>query len=129
MKKWKYTLRRIFNPKTKSSMDDVTYARELVEIIHYIVDKVEKEFKLYQDLIPKMKEYFCYNEPEKLTIEEREKIIVEMLKLLKVNSGSANLKFLDSSYSMAFGKKNGRIIEQFKIINQSVTGLYGRIEL
>ena len=76
-----------------------------------------------------MKEYFCYNDQEKLTIEEREKVIIEMLKLLKLNSSTANLKFLDSSYSMAFGKKNDRIIEQPKIINQSVTGLYRRIEL
>ena len=129
MQKWKYTLRRIFDSKTKSSIDDVSYSTQLNEIIHYIVDKVEKEYKLYQDLIPKMKEYFCYNDQEKLTIEEREKVIIEMLKLLKLNSSTANLKFLDSSYSMAFGKKNDRIIEQPKIINQSVTGLYRRIEL
>ena len=63
---------------------------------------------------------------ENVNIEIKEKIIIEMLNLLKCNSKNANMKFLDDKYSIAFGKKNGRIIEHAIIINKSVTGLRTR---
>ena len=44
-----------------------------------------------------------------------------MLKLLSVNSGNANLKFL--GYSSALGK-NGRSINNAKIIKPSITGIW-----
>lgn len=128
MKEWKYTLKRIFDPKRTKLIDDVSYAKQLCEILKYIIDKVEKEYLLYQDLIPKMKEYFHYKNMEILTTEEREKSIIELLKLLNCNSTNANLKFLNDSYSSAFGKKNDRIISETKIVHTSVTGIYRRIE-
>ena len=57
-------------------------------------------------------------------MEEKEIIIKQMFNLLKTNSLTANLKSLNSKYSMAFGKKNGRNISNATIINKSVTGIY-----
>lgn len=120
---WKYTLCRLLHNK-KEMIDDVKYDEQLGQIIKYMIDKIEREYVLYQDLVNDMKEFFCYEDLDMLTIELKEKIIIEMLKLLKVTSGTANLKFLNSTYSMAFGKKNGRTIENCQIINKSITGIY-----
>ena len=75
-----------------------------------------------------MKEYLHYDNPNELSVEEREKAIVEMFKLLSCNSLCANLKVLNKNYSMAFGKKHGRTIEDVTIINISPSGLYRRVE-
>ena len=77
---------------------------------------------LYQNLLDQMKEMFKINSTEKLNTEDKEKVILEMFKLLKCNSACANFKFLNES--IAFGKKNGRIINDGIIINQSATGLW-----
>lgn len=128
MKRWGKSLCRLFEPKRVKLVDDVTYSEHLNEIIRYIIDKVEQEYVLYQNLVSDMKNIFHYTNPNELSIEEREKGIVEMFKLLSCNSLCANLKVLNKDYSMAFGKKNGRIISNAKIINISPSGLYRRIE-
>lgn len=120
---WKYTLYRLLHHK-KELIDDMKYDEQLGEIIKYMIDKIEKEYVLYQNLVNDMKKFFCYDNLNDLTIELKEKIIIEMLKLLKTNSETANLKFLDSTYSMAFGKKHGKTVENCQIINKSVTGIY-----
>ena len=134
--KWKYTLSRLlknqrFSPKYLSKKIDCQeseleniYNKELSDIIIYIVNKVEKEYELYKNLVPDMKEMFKINNIELLTMEEKEIIIKQMLNLLKTNSLNANLKILNSKYSIAFGKKNGRTISHATIINKSVTGIY-----
>ena len=53
-------------------------------------------------------------------------IIVELLKLLKCNSANANFKFLNDKFSTAFGKKNGRIIENVIIKSNSYTGIWSK---
>ena len=121
MIKWKLTLVRLFNGK-KEIIDNATYNENLEEIIEYIVSKIEKEYILYQNLLDQMKEMFKINSTEKLNPEDKEKVILEMFKLLKCNSACANFKFLNES--IAFGKKNGRIINDGIIINQSATGLW-----
>mgnify|MGYP002561606529 FL=1 len=121
MKKWKTTLMRLFNNK-KEIIDDTLYNENLEDILKYIMFKIEKEFVLYQNLLDEMKEIFKINQEEKLNIEDKEKAILEMFKLLKFNSSTANLKFLNSS--IAFGKKHNRIINHSIIINQSTTGLW-----
>ena len=45
------------------------------------------------------------------------------MKLLKCNSQNANFKFLSPNFSSAFGKKNGRTIENCIIYNKSKTGI------
>ena len=112
---------RLFNNK-KEIIDDTLYNENLEDILKYIMFKIEKEFVLYQNLLDEMKEIFKINQEEKLNIEDKEKAILEMFKLLKFNSSTANLKFLNSS--IAFGKKHSRIINHSIIINQSTTGLW-----
>ena len=121
MKKWKTTLLRLFNTK-KEIIDDITYNENLEEILKYIVLKIEKEYVLYQNLLDEMKRMFKINQETKLNIEDKEKAIIETFKLLKCNSTCANLKFLNAS--SAFGKKDKRLIQHGKIINQSTTGLW-----
>ena len=65
---------------------------------------------------------FKINSAEKLNVEDKEKAIIEMFKLLKCNSACANLKFLNAS--SFYGRKEKRIIQHGFIINQSATGLW-----
>lgn len=122
MKNFKLMLNRLLN-KRNNCIDDINYNLKLGEFIKYIVFKVDSDYKLYSNLLDDMKMMFCIDNLEFLTLEQKEKVIIEMLHLLKVNSVNANLKFLNSSYSSAFGKKNDRTIEHAIIINRSVTGL------
>lgn len=117
--KWKYTLNRLFN--NISNIEDDLYNKQLIEIINYVINKIEKEYMLYQNLVPELKGYLT--DLENISIENKEKVLLELFKLLKFNSATANLKFLNSNASIAFGKKNDRIIEHAIIINKSVTGL------
>ncbi len=126
MRHYKLMLSRLLNGR-KKLIDDAVYSRYLSDFIDLIINKVEKEYVLYQNLVSDMKIMFSIKDEEvKLEIEAKEKVIIQLLKLLKCDSDTANLKFLDNSYSMAFGKKNGRIIDHATIINKSVTGLRSR---
>ena len=137
LNKWKYTLSKLLNnqrfypdalaQKLNISENEIDkkYSEDLSEIILYIVEKVKKEYKLYENLIPNMEEMFKTNNINTLETSEKEIIIKQMFNLLKPNSLTANLKQLNSKYSMAFGKKHNRIISHMKIINKSVTGIYG----
>ena len=137
LNKWKYTLSKLLNNQkfypdalaqklnVSENEIDKKYSEDLSEIILYIVEKVKKEYKLYENLIPNMEEMFKINNIDDLTVEQKEIIIKQMFNLLKPNSLTANLKQLNSKYSMAFGKKHNRIISHMKIINKSVTGIYG----
>lgn len=123
-KMWKYTLNRLLNQRGK--VDEVTYGRQLEEIIEYIIEKIEKKYVLYQNLLEEMREGFRLDSMNGLTREEKEKIVREMFRLLKCNSQSANLDFLKAkgkNMATAFGRKDKRIIEHAKIYYQSVTGL------
>ncbi len=121
---WKYTLNKVLNGQKNDNLSDEQYNKQLSEIVIYIVDRIQKEYKLYNDLVDKMKNYFKYDNISKLTTDEKEIIIKQMFKLLKFNPEQANLKSLNSELSTAFGKKNQRIISHATIIYKSVTGLY-----
>lgn len=120
MRKYKDTLERLFN-KNQKVINDIIYEKNLTTLIGYIVSKIEEEYELYKNLVPELTVILADNKG--MTLENKEKLIIELLKLLKCNSVNANLKFLNEKYSMAFGKKNGRIIENFTNINKSVTGI------
>ena len=123
--KWKYTLNRLFNNKTKG-IENALYNEQLNELFNYIINKIEKEYKLYCNLLPILKSYINTNTLNDISINNKEKIILELFKLLKFNSSCANLKTLDSQASSAFGKKNKKIISNATIIYKSVTGLKER---
>ena len=109
---------------SKYRLDDDMYNECLTDIINYIVYKIDNEYILYQNLLEQIR-YIIEN--DLTNIELKEKFIKEMLKLLKCDSVNANLKFINSSYSMAFGKKNDRIIKYFNLIETSPTGIYTKI--
>ncbi|MCI9585036.1 MAG: type II CRISPR RNA-guided endonuclease Cas9 [Bacilli bacterium] len=125
LKEWKYSLNRVLNNKETDKITEEVYNKQLSEIVIYIVDKIESEYKLYNDLVPNMKNNFMIDRIDTLTVHEKEIIIVQMLRLLKFNRETANLKEFNNELSSAFGKKEKRIIEHGKIIYNSVTGLYG----
>ena len=123
--KWKYALNRLFNCN-KDLIDDELYNNYLDEIIDYVIEKIEKEYKLYSNLVNELKGYLNKDMLNEISIEIKEKTLLELFKLLKFNSACANLKLLNSQASIAFGKKHGRTIEHATIINKSVTGLRTR---
>lgn len=127
MQKWQKTLLRLYHNKAKV-IEDVEYSKDLNEIINYIINKIELKYQLYSNLVPDINNMFSTEVLENADINAKEKIIIEMLNLLKANSLTANLKFLNKSYSMAFGRKEKRIISNAKIINKSVTGLWENID-
>ena len=136
LNKWKYTLSKLLNnqkfysdalaQKLNISENEIDkkYSENLSEIVLYIVEKVKKEYKLYENLIPNMEEMFKTNHINTLETSEKEIIIKQMFNLLKPNSLTANLKQLNSKYSMAFGRKKNKTINHTIIINKSVTGIY-----
>jgi CRISPR-associated endonuclease Csn1 len=122
----KYTLFKLFNNKNYE-IEDSKYSQELSEIIKYIVDKIEKEYELFKNLITDLKLITKYNENFDFSVENKEKIIIQLTKLLNCKSDNANFKFLSDSYSSAFGKKNGRTIEHCSYVSKSVTSIHEAI--
>lgn len=121
--KYKNTLNKLFN-NSRNDIDN--YDNNLNEIIKYIVDKIEKEYVLYNNLVPELKSMINYDNLDINSTENKEKIIVELLKLLKCNSANANFKFLNDKFSSAFGKKNDRTIENVTVKSNSYTGIWSK---
>ena len=121
----KYALQKLFNNKKYEINIDV-YSKHLDEIIKYIVDKMENKYKLYNNLIDDLKNIVNYNNIEYNDIEIKENIIKQLTKLLNCKSDCANFKFIDNSYSMAYGKKNDRTITSVKINNLSTSGIHNK---
>ncbi len=122
----KYTLQKLFNDN-RLKIDDVIYSKQLDEIIKYIVDKMENKYKLFENLITDLKEMINYSNIETNDIKTKEEITKQLTKLLNCKSDNANFKFLSDKYSLAFGKKNGRIITKFKLNNISTSGVHTNI--
>jgi hypothetical protein len=122
-KNHKYALLKLFNNK-KFEIDETIYSNQLSEIIKYIVDKIEKEYDLFKNLVPELKQITKYDDNFDFSVENKEKIIIQLTKLLNCKSDNANFKFLSDSYSSAFGKKHSRTIEHCSYINKSVTSIH-----
>ena len=58
-----------------------------------------------------------------ITEEQKEKTIIELMKLLKCDDQTADFKFLNESFSSEFGRKKGRTIKNCIIYNKSKTGI------
>ena len=125
MIKYKKMLSRLLNNK-KNKIDDDNYSISLSDFIHYLIYKIEREYILYNNLVPELKNILSKDNIRIFDIEAKEKTIIQLLNLLKYNSMTANFKFLNSNYSMAFGKKHNKIIQDVEVINKSVTGIYER---
>lgn len=122
MKKHKHSLNKLIN-NVKMKIDEERYEKDLNDVIIYIVNKIDNDYLLYKNLIPELKKMINFENIDILTLEDKEKTIIELLHLLKCDSKTANFKFLNSNYSMAFGKKDKRIINSSSIYNKSVTGI------
>ncbi|HIU21966.1 MAG TPA: type II CRISPR RNA-guided endonuclease Cas9 [Candidatus Fimihabitans intestinipullorum] len=120
MMKFKNTLNRLLNQK-RDSIDDAQYTENINMLIEYMYNKIATTYKLYNNLAEQLREIIDDNKD--CSLEQKEKFVVQLLGLLKCNSVTANLKFLNDKYSMAFGKKHGRTIEHAIVYNQSVTGI------
>ncbi len=120
--KWKNTLNRLFNQKEKG-IEDLPYNNQLTEMINYVIDKIEKEYKLYFNLIPELRSYINQNTIENMDIETKEKTLLELFKLLKCNSQTANLKHLNEKASARFGRIKGKKISNATIIKKSPCGI------
>ena len=105
----------------KLDINENDYNNGLNEIINYIVNKIDKEYPLFKNLLPTLQNITNIEKLNVYSIEEKENIIKELTKMLNCKSENANLKFL--GLSTAFGKKNGKIISNAKIINKSYTGI------
>ena len=121
MKKHKKVFNEIFNKKDSNYAE---YKGELDEIITYIVDKIERDYKLFENLIPELKVIVNYKKYENFTVEEKINIIKQLTRLLNCKSDNANFKFLGEKYSSVFGRKHSKTIENTKISNFSVTGIF-----
>ncbi|MEG2379170.1 MAG: type II CRISPR RNA-guided endonuclease Cas9 [Bacilli bacterium] len=121
--KWKYSLNRLFNKKKNKNLTDETYESDLKDIILYIIEKIETKYLLYNNLIPELREVLSTEIINEKSLEDKEKIAKEITKLLNIKSECANLKFVNGKTSESFGRKNGRTISNFVVIDKSVTGI------
>lgn len=121
MKKYKYTLNKLFNKRDSDKI--INYDEDLNHIITYIVNSMDKDYKLFSNLISELKQMINYDNYNGFTIEEKEKIIKELTKLLNCKSDNANFKFLNEKYSKSLGRKNACMIDNMKLISKSLTGI------
>lgn len=119
----KLALQKLFNNNNLEINDNI-YSNMLNEIIKYIVDKIEKQYKLFGNLIFELKMMINYDNIESNNVENKENIVKQLTKLLNCKSDNANFKFLNNKFSSAFGKKHGRTIEKISLINLSASGIY-----
>lgn len=119
MIKNKFVLNKLLNQKNSEVPN---YEDGLIDIIRYIVEKIANEYFLYQSLIEKLKPKIHYNNLDDLSLEKKEKLIIQLLNLLKCNSELANLTFLDNG-SSEFGRKKNINISNGTITNKSVSGI------
>jgi len=123
MLKWKYVLNKILNnkaiPKDKS-VDEDNLLNISNEILTFLLGE-KKNYPLFQNEIEKIQNKICY---PKLSQEQIEKIIIEILKIYSCSSTNANLS--DFGLGDRMGRLSGFNIDSGTIINKSVTGLRTR---
>ena len=123
LEKWKYTLNKLLN-NHNYKVDDNKYNEELSGILIYIMEKLKKEYKLYEDIVPEIENYFKFHKVNELSIDVKENIIREFLKLLGFNNGVADFKKYGDNYPKSIGRKTKLSINHAKIINYSITGIW-----
>ncbi len=118
LKEWKYTLNRLLNKKKTNDQTIEEYDQQLEEILQYILNKLEKEYALYNSEFIKIKEKL---ENGILEMERKETVIKELLNMLKCNSQNANLK--EIGLTDRTGRKSNQTIAHAAIIHKSTTGI------
>lgn len=120
MIKYKNTLNRLLNKK-KETIDDVNYEENIKSLIEDIYNKIATTYKLYNNLAEQLRKIIDDN--RNCTLENEEKLAIQLLGLLRCNSTNADLQFLNSNYSKSFGRKKNKTVEHAIVYNQSVTGI------
>lgn len=150
-KKYKHLLNFIFNNKyPEYTNKDISYIEhkekweqefdsQINILFEKIIDKINEKYPLYNDFYNKLlvvKQSGEFNEIQlKNSNNYKEKqiskvqVIKEILKLLKCDSGNADLSLLDKNvkFSDRIGRKSSVNIDHAKLITQSVTGLKEQI--
>lgn len=121
MLKWKYSIHRLLNDKSnRKKLSDTIYMDNLKEILEELY-KMKNKYPLFTSSIQKIEDKIKVDE---LSIDDLEKIIIELLKLYHCNSVNADL----SKYGLGnrIGRLSGINITNGTIINKSCTGIKGR---
>ncbi len=121
MLKWKYSIHRLLNDKSnRKKLSDAIYMDNLKEILEELY-KMKNKYPLFTSSIQKIEDKIKVDE---LSIDDLEKIIIELLKLYHCNSVNADL----SKYGLGnrIGRLSGINITNGTIINKSCTGIKGR---
>lgn len=121
MLKWKYSIHRLLNDKSnRKKLSDAIYMDNLKEILEKLY-KMKNKYSLFTSSIQKIEDKIKVDE---LSIDDLEKIIIELLKLYHCNSVNADL----SKYGLGnrIGRLSGINITNGTIISKSCTGIKGR---
>lgn len=102
------------------------HLQELNSLYEHLLNKVKQYYTGYNSVWKKIEEVFDF---DKLTLNERCMLILEILNLTKANATQANLKRINSKLSDRAGRKSGPVkLDGVTFVNQSITGLYERRE-
>ena len=114
MLKWNNALAYILNNNKSYEIEAYKHSDD---IIKYLLS-LENEYPLFAKEIIKIKEQLDFSD---LTLQDKQKIIIELFKLFHCNSVNANLKMF--GLSDRIGRLSGYNINDGIIINKSVTGI------
>jgi len=105
--------------------------QELNNLMSNILEKMELHYPLFSYEYLNIKDYFEKGFFSALDVEQKRKFIKEVLKMLKADSGNANLIMFNNAQFTKFTDRMGRKskvsasdISKSKIIYESITGLY-----
>ena len=113
MKRWKYAFEYLLNNK-KIYIDEAQ--KHVDEIYEFLINI--KLYPLFQNYIEKIKNELDFN---KYSLEEKKKIIKELLKMYQCNSVNANLK--EFGLGDRIGRLSGINITNTTLISKSITGI------
>jgi len=125
-KEWRYVLNKVLNKKNIpmvngiSIVSDELLIKTMKEIILYLYEQ-KKNYPLFQGEISKIEEKLNLDE---MTLDELEKVIIQLFIIYHCNSANGNLK--DFGLSDRIGRLSGYNIDNGTIISTSTTGIKER---
>ncbi|MBU3193414.1 type II CRISPR RNA-guided endonuclease Cas9 [Clostridium algidicarnis] len=110
--------------KFKLSDSDEKMEEELVKFYEYYIEKLDKQYPIFNTIATKLSENIDIY--RNLTLEEKIKVIKELLKVTGANAVNGNLKLIKGTDRE--GRLNGKSIniEKTIFIYESITGLFVR---
>nr|WP_307992761.1 type II CRISPR RNA-guided endonuclease Cas9 [uncultured Niameybacter sp.] len=113
---------QIENPKARSKEK---FEEKVDETYKKILNKIKIQYPMFSTALDKMQQVLKY---DKLELEQKCILILELLKLTKADAQNANLKKIHDKLGDRVGRKNNYTIDiqNTLFIDQSITGLYER---